>query len=452
MTSTNETGLKRTLTLWQVVFLGMAWNTPMIYFSVYGVAVEGASGYLTPAYTLAVLAVLLTGASYAVMAKKIPISGSAYTFAKKAIHPNVGFLVGWVLLLNYLFAPIIAAITFGIFLGAQFPAVPTFAWVALLVGALAFIAIMGIRSSANVSRVIVLSQLVFLVAFMTILVVQITQGTGAGTLLSTTPFLSPELTIPMAFAGASVVVFSFLGFDTMTTLSEETIDSKKTIPRAIFIMIGIVGTTHVGISYFGHLAYPAFTFANPDSAAMELMMVVGGSALSAVFITVLIAAIFAQGLASVTAASRLLFVMGRDEILPKQIFAKLHPTRKTPVNNIIIISVLSFGALFIPLDTAMLFVNFGALTTFLFVNLSVINLYLKEKTSYNSSFAYQFANLYTPLCGAGFMMLLIFMIDPSAIMVGLAWTFAGVVYLLYMTNMFSKPLPQISRKKTARVN
>ncbi|NJP36042.1 amino acid permease [Alkalicoccus luteus] len=446
MASTNEPGLKRTLTLWQVVFLGMAWNTPMIYFSVYGVAVEGSSGYLTPAYTLAVLAVLLTGASYAVMAKKIPISGSAYTFAKKAIHPNVGFLVGWVLLLNYLFAPIIAAITFGIFLGAQFPAVPTIAWVALLVGALAFIAIMGIRSSANVSRVIVLSQLVFLVAFIGILIVQLTQGTGSGTLLSAAPFLSPELTIPMAVAGASVVVFSFLGFDTMTTLSEETIDSKRTIPRAIFIMIGIVGTTHVGISYFGHLAYPAFTFANPDSAAMELMMVVGGSALSAVFITVLIAAIFAQGLASVTAASRLLFVMGRDEILPKQIFAKLHPKRKTPVNNILIISVLSFGALFIPLDTAMLFVNFGALTTFLFVNISVINLYLKEKTSYNNSFKYQLANLYVPLGGAAFMLLLIMMIEPSAVLVGLIWTAVGVGYLLYMTNVFSKPLPQISRK------
>ncbi|WP_444685253.1 hypothetical protein [Alkalicoccus luteus] len=88
----------------------------------------------------------------------------------------------------------------------------------------------------------------------------------------------------------------------------------------------------------------------------------------------------------------------------------------------------------------------GALTTFLFVNISVINLYLKEKTSYNNSFVYQFANLYVPLGGAAFMLLLIMMIEPSAVLVGLIWTAVGVGYLLYMTNVFSKPLPQISRR------
>ena len=161
----NQTELKRTLTLWQVIFLGLAWNTPMIYFSVFGVAFEGSNGFLTAAYMMAVLAVLFTGASYAIMAKKIPVSGSAYTFAKKAIHPNAGFLVGWVLLLNYLFAPIIACITFGIFLNAEFPSVPSYVWIIGLIVLLAAIAIRGVNSSANISRLFVILQIIFMVVF-----------------------------------------------------------------------------------------------------------------------------------------------------------------------------------------------------------------------------------------------------------------------------------------------
>ncbi|WP_082235478.1 APC family permease [Halobacillus massiliensis] len=438
--------LKRTLTLWQVIFLGLAWNTPMIYFSVFGVAFEGANGFLTAAYFIAVLAVLFTGASYAIMAKKIPIAGSAYTFAKKAIHPNVGFLVGWVLLLNYLFAPIIAAITFGIFLNAEFPAVPAYVWIMGLITLLAFIAIRGVSSSANISRLFVILQIIFMVVFCSYLVYGILGDGGTGSLVSTAPFINVDLSLSVALAGASIVVFSFLGFDTMTTLSEETINPKKTIPKAIFIMIAIVGVLHIRTSYFIQLSHPGFTFSNPDSAALELVSIVGGSLLRSIFITVLIAAIFTQGLASVTSVSRLLYVMGRDSILPKKIFGYVHPKFKTPAINIIIASVISLLAIFINIDDAIRFVNFGALSAFFFVNVCVISLFFKNKEKHRIS--YVLANLLCPIIGAVFIAWLLALLDTPTIMGGLLWMAAGSIYLIYLTNGFKLPLPRSTKEKT----
>ncbi|WP_165967242.1 APC family permease [Jeotgalibacillus sp. S-D1] len=435
----NQTELKRTLTLWQVIFLGLAWNTPMIYFSVFGVAYEGSNGFLTAAYMMAVLAVLFTGASYAIMAKKIPVAGSAYTYAKETIHPYAGFLVGWVLLLNYLFAPIIACITFGIFLHAEVPSVPAYVWIIGLIVLLAVIAIRGVSSSANISRLFVILQIIFMVVFCSYLAYGLLHSGGAASLLSAEPFINIDMSLPVVLAGASIVVFSFLGFDTMATLSEETIDPKKTIPKAIFIMIGIVAFLHVGTSYFIQTALPNLSFTDPDSAALELVGVVGGSFLRSVFITVLIAAIFSQGLASVTSVSRLLYVMGRDSILPKKWFGFVHPAFKTPVINIIIASIISLLAIFISIDDAIRFVNFGALSAFFFVNICVITLFFKNKK--HSTAAEIVTNLIFPLIGAGFIVWLLALLDLQTILGGLAWVAAGAIYLIYLTGFFTKPLP-----------
>lgn len=411
----------------------------MIYFSVFGVAYEGSNGFLTAAYIMAVLAVLFTGASYAIMAKKIPISGSAYTFAKKAIHPNAGFLVGWVLLLNYLFAPIIACITFGIFLHAEVPSVPAYVWIIGLIVLLAAIAIRGVNSSANISRLFVILQIIFMIVFCCYLAYGLLSTGGASSLMSAEPFLNVDMSLPVVLAGASIVVFSFLGFDTMTTLSEETIQPKKTIPKAIFIMIGIVAFLHVGTSYFIQTALPNLSFVDPDSAALELVGIVGGSILRSIFITVLIAAIFTQGLASVTSVSRLLYVMGRDSILPKKWFGFVHPTFKTPVINIVIASIISLLAIFISIDDAIRFVNFGALSAFFFVNICVISLFFKNQK--RLSVLGIVTNMIFPLIGAAFIAWLLALLDLPTIMGGLAWVAAGTVYLIYLTKFFTRPLP-----------
>lgn len=428
--------LKRTLSIWQVSALGLAWNTPMIYFSTFGVSYESANGQLLITYTLAFIAIMFTGMSYAYLAKKIPVSGSAYTFAKAAIHPNAGFIVGWIVLLNYLFAPIIACITFGVFLSAQFPTIPSFVWIIALIILLAAITIKGIGASANISALFVAIQLLFIGGFAGFLLYMLFIG-GNVPLANTfaTPLLQLDNPFHVLMIGASVVVFSFLGFDTITTLSEETKNPTKTIPRAIYLILIIVGTFHLTSSFVIQSSFPLLSFVQADAAALELMFSVGGGMLQLTFIIVLAMAIFTQGLASITAVSRLMFVMGRDGLLPKRMFAFIHPTYKTPIFNILFASCLSLLSLLLTVESAIRFVNFGALTSFFFVNLCVIILAWKNKVKRTL-----FSTYIAPTFGATIMFALVAMLDVTTLTVGLTWITFGFVYLLYLTNVFQQPL------------
>ncbi|WP_176554434.1 APC family permease [Bacillus sp. Marseille-P3800] len=439
-----KTSLKRTLSLWQVTALGLAWNTPMIYFSTFGVSYESASGQLLITYVLSFLAILLTGASYAKLAKKLPLSGSAYTYAKVTIHPNAGFLVGWVVLLNYLFAPIIACITFGVFLSAQFPSIPPFVWITSLLILLTVIAIRGVGASANISALFVAIQLLFIGGFGALLLFNLMQN--GSTLPFTQTFAEPILSLDnpvhALIMGTSVVVFSFLGFDTITTLSEETKNPEKTIPRAIYMILFIVGGFHLSSSFFIQSSFPSLTFLNLDAAALEMMATVGGPILQGIFILVLTMAIFTQGLASITAVSRLLFAMGRDNLLPGRMFSYIHPTYNTPVFNILLSSTLSLTAIFLSVDTAMRFVNFGALTSFFFVNLCVISLAYKQKENVSYVKSY-----FVPAIAALIMMSLVSFLDSVTLTVGLIWMTIGCLYLLYLTKAFRHPLARWQTSK-----
>lgn len=423
-----EVTLRQSLTLVQVVALGLAWMTPMIYFSVFGIAYDASKGMITEAYSLSVVAIFFTAYSYSIMAKIFPGSGSSYTYVKKSLHPIPGFTVGWAILLDYLFSPIIACLTFGIYLNAQFPAVPAYVWIVLLNIVLCIVNIAGIKFSASLSKMFVLFQIVFIALFCTYLIRGFNGFDGV-----VQPFSNMGIGLPTILAGASIICFSFLGFDTVSTLAEETINAKKTIPRAIMLIILIASILYVVTSYLIQVSYPAMSFANLDSAGFELMKMAGGATLGAIFTTVLIFAIFTQGLTSVTSVSRLLYVLGRDSILPKNFFGAIHPKYRTPANNIVLVSFISLLALVISLDMAVKFVSFGALTAFAFVNVSVIaECYIKQKMrSWKQAIQY----LIFPLTGASFIIWLITLMDTNALMLGCIWLAAGLGYYLYRTKV-----------------
>lgn len=425
---TEKLTLAKSLKLHQVVFMGLAWMTPMIFFTVYGVAFEAAGGMMAAAYIVAFLAIFFTAYSYSRMVKAYPISGSAYTYTKKAIHPKVGFLVGWALLMDYIFSPIIAVLTFGIFMNTEFPAIPVFIWIIAMNVVLAVVNIVGIKSAARVSGISVLVQIGFILLFCLLIVKDILTGdTGTGSLFSLAPFFGEHATLGSVFSGAALICFCFLGFDAVTTMSEETIDAKKTIPKAIFLIVFIAATMYIAISYLTQVAYPDFTFTNPDNAAYSLVQLIGGNVLSSLFIMVLMIATFTQGVSSVTSVSRFMYALGRESILPEKFFGSLHPRYKTPVANILFVAVISLSAVFINLDTAVMFVSFGALTAFTFVNVSVIaHYYIKlKKRSPKETFLY----LVFPLIGAGFIGWLLTLLDKHTLTYGVIWVVIGFIYL-----------------------
>lgn len=419
--------LKRDLSLTHVVTMGLAWMSPMIFFTSFGVLHEGSGGMLLAAYVLAFAAILFTAASYGQMARAFPVSGSAYTYVSKAMNPFMGFIVGWVILLDYLFSCIVAVLMFGINLHAQFPTVPSYVWIILLTLVVMTINIIGIKTSANINKIFVMMQILFIASFCAFLAYKaVTEGFTAGLnpLSSTT-----GVSFSSILAGASLVCFSFLGFDSITTMAEETKDPKKTIPRAIMIIVIAAGIMYFVTAYLIQQLYPSLTFSHIDAAGFELMQMIGGGILASIFTFVIIFSILAQGMASMTTVSRLLLVMGRSSLLPSK-FSSIHPKFRTPVFNIVLVSIISLFAMFISLETAIMFVSFGALTAFLFVNLSVIFHYIirnKQREPRDLVFRLVF-----PLIGAGFVFYLITLLELSSLLLGSGWIILGLI--LYTIN------------------
>jgi putrescine importer len=432
--------LARTLTLSQVVFLGIAWNNPMVFFNTYGIATVTSHGVITGAYIIAFLAILFTALSYGKMAKAYPISGSAYTFTQKSINSEVGFLVGWTIMLDYILTPMVTCLMSTVFLSAVFPGIPHYVWIILLTTIIVVPSILGVKTSASASKIFVIAQIIFVCFFWILTVKNLLDGVGTGTLFSSKPLFNSEVPLSVILAGSSILCFSFLGFDSLTTLSEETINPEKTIPRAIIIMLLLIGVLYIGSSYLAQLVYPGFSFENTDSAAMEIAILVGGNIFKSLFITAVIIGNFSSGVASITSASRVLYAMGRDSVLPENLFGYIHPKFKTPSHGIIVIGIISLLGVVLTLEQVIKFINFGGLIAFTSVNLSVIAHYFikNQKRSFNDCIRY----LFLPFIGAVFTMWLWSHLEIEALILGGIWVICGLAYLLYMTNFFRKPLPE----------
>ncbi len=429
--------LSRSLSLTAVVVYGMAFMALTTVFSTYGIAAQISHGMVAGSYVMALIVMMFTAYSYGQMAKAYPVSGSAYTYAQKAMHPYVGFLVGWAILMDYLFIPMVNFLLFGIFFSAAIPEVPSYVWILLLVIVVTFVNIRGVKLGASINMLVIGLSLLFLAVFCILSIKSIVQGAGTGVLVNLEPFINTDESFRYIVAGAALLCFSFLGFDSVSTFSEEVKNPEKNIPRAIFLVTIIGGLCFVIVSYVAHNVWPDYrSFKDPDAAASEIILLIGGNALQAAFLAITALVVFGSASASQASAARVLYAMGRDGQLPTSFFGKLHEKTRTPVNNILLIGLLSLSALFLSLTFVASFINFGALLAFTAVNLSVIALYFvkRKERAFKGTICY----LLIPLIGAGLTAWLLFNLDAYSKLLGGVWFLMGVVYLYYMTKGFKK--------------
>ena len=424
--------LSRSLSLTAVVVYGMAFMALTTVFSTYGIAAQISHGMVAGSYVLAMIVMMFTAYSYGQMAKAFPVSGSAYTYAQKAIHPFVGFLVGWAILMDYLFIPMVNFLLFGIFFSAAIPEVPAYVWILLLIIVVTIVNIRGVKLGARVNMLVIGLSLLFLAVFCILSIKSITQGTGTGVFVNLEPFFNPDESFKYIVAGAALLCFSFLGFDAVSTFSEEVKNPEKNIPRAIFLVTFIGGLCFIVVSYVAHNVWPDYmSFIDPDAAANEIILLIGGNALQAAFLAITALVVFGSASASQASAARVLYAMGRDGQLPNAFFGKLNEKTRTPVNNILLIGVLSLSALFLSLTFVASFINFGALLAFTAVNLSVVALYFVKRKE--RSFKGVICYLLIPLIGASMTAWLLFNLDGYSKLVGGIWFLGGVVYLYFIT-------------------
>lgn len=438
----NRVELKRSLNFFHLVILGLAYMAPLTVFSTFGIVESISKGVTPSAYIVALFAMLFTAYSYGRMSKAFPVAGSAYTYTQKTISSHMGFMVGWAILMDYLFIPMINFLILGLYMTDYFPSIPFSAWIIGMILIVTLFNIIGTNVTVTMNMVLLGFQYLVLIIFCYLSIKAILSGTGQGVIFSLEPFMNKETSLAAIFSGASILCLSFLGFDALTTFAEETKEPTKTIPRSIGFVTLFAGICFITVSYIAHLVQPDYTaYKNVDTAAIEIAKIVGGSLFNAVFISAMVVSCFTSAVASHASVSRILYAMGRDSVIPKRFFSYIHPKFRTPVNNIILVSIFSVAALFTDLATITAFINFGALIAFTFVNISVIShFYIRGKQrSIKGTILY----LVIPLIGAIISVKLWTGLDRHSIMLGIIWALVGFAYLLYKTKMFRIQPPEM---------
>ncbi|MGI6728318.1 MAG: APC family permease [Anaerovoracaceae bacterium] len=441
------TELRRILPLSSLVFYGLAFMVPLTIFTTYGLVTNLTHGMVSVTYVITTICMAFTAFSYVRMTKAYPVAGSVYTFVHKSINPYLGFLSGWVILIGYMFLPMLNYLVSAIFLSAAIPEVPAWLWIVLFAILVTVVNHFGIKLTDIFDRTIVWIQLLFLITFMIIVIKFVVSGGGAGTLLDPTAFLNPVefskegMGFPILLSGASLLALGFLGFDAISTLSEEAVNPEKNVGRAIIITCVGAGVMFTLVTYFLQLAWPNawFEMVNVDGGSYELISKVAGSTMSYFFLAAYVLGCMASSISGIASASRVLYGMGRDCILPKKVFAYLHPKYQTPTYSIIIIGIISLSAIFLSLTTAASLLNFGALLGFTMVNLSVIAHYYVKGRHRSGMNCIRY--LLAPLFGAIFTFVLWVNLDLTSKILGLSWLAIGIIYLAYSTKFF-KELPK----------
>ena len=432
--------LQRTLSLGSVVLFGIAYMTPIIVLGTFGILAQSTAGMVPAAYLAALVAMFFTAMSYGRMASAFPVAGSAYSYVRKAISPKLGFIAGWAVLLDYLFLPMAIWLIGAAYLNSAFPAVPQWIWVLAFIGITSAINIVGLKLANGINALLMLVQFLVLIAFVA-LCIHYVGGDASTPLWSIKPFFNGDMQMPLIMSGAAIACYSFLGFDAVSTLTEETRDPRRTIPRAIMLITLIGGLIFVSVSYFVQIAHPSFQFDSVDSAAYEIARNIGGDLFVTIFLIGLIVGQFASGLSAQASGSRLLFAMGRDGVLPKSFFGSLHERFGTPVHSILLCAVVALLALKLDVTTSTSFINFGAFLAFSLVNLSVIFHYWigGEKKGLREFVLF----LLFPFIGLAADLWLMVSLDHLAIYLGLSWLAIGVVYLAVLTGGFRRQPPEM---------
>jgi putrescine importer len=435
----NETGgigLKRSLGFWDLILYGIILIQPTAPMPSFGVIYQEARGHAVTAILLAMVAMLFTSISYGRMARVYPHGGSAFLYVGKEIHPSLGYLTGWCLVMDYVLNPLICTIWCSRAAINFLPEVPYVVWAVLFAILFTALNCNGVETSARINAGMAAALGVVILLVLAAAVRWLFHLPSPGTAFFVLPFYDPA-TFNMSglLRGTSIAVLTYIGFDGISTLTDEAKEPARNVPRAIVLTCLITGVLASIEVYAAQLVWPrGMTFPDLDTAYVYVSGRMGGPMLFLIVNAALLLANIGSGMASQLGAARLLYAMGQDGALPGRFFGTVHPKSRIPRNNVLLIGAICLlGALVFSYQLGTELLNYGALLAFIGVNLSSL------LRAWRQGRLAEWSPMLLSLGGIATCALLWWNLGPLAKIVGTAWAVLGV--LLWVIRRRATVLP-----------
>ena len=424
--------LRRTLTLWDLILYGVIVIQPVAPMSVFGVLSDRGHGHVITTILIAMVAMLFTAISYGKMARAYPSAGSAFTYVGQEINPALGYVTGWSMVMDYMLNPMICIIWCSQQAHVFAPGIPYWGWAIFFAFVFTALNIQGVKTSARVNSGLAVGMGVVIAIFFVTAARYIFGHPHDGTGFFTRPFYDPQMFDARAvLGGTSIAVLTYIGFDGISTLSEEAENPRRNILLATVLTCLVIGILSAFQVYAAQLLWPASEpFPNTDTAFTFVAGRAWGPMFAILGFTLLVAN-FGSGMGAQLGAARLLYGMGRSKALPQSFFGAVDPKKHVPRNNVIFVGVIALaGAFLISYGLGAEMLNFGALIAFMGVNLAAFMRYFvrSEKKS--------ISNLVFPLSGFLICLLLWLNLSRPAKIVGAIWMTAGILFGAIKTRGF----------------
>ena len=369
--------LKRSLKLWHLIIYGVIIIQPTAPMGVYGVVSNEARGHVVTTILIAMVAMLFTAISYGRMARVYPSAGSAFTYVGKEIHPLAGYVVGWSMLMDYLLNPIICVVWCSAAAQNILPGIPYPTWALSFVILFTALNLLGVKSSGNVNAVLAGAMGLVVVIFLAYAIryLAVVARPAGGDWLA--PFYDPaNFAASRLFRGTSIAVLTYIGFDGISTMSEEVENPRRNIMLGTVLTCLFIGILSAIEVYVAQLAWPyrvPFASAIVDTAYVHVAMRIGGRFLFHLLNATLLIANMGSGTAAQFGAARLLYGMGRSNALPRSVFGSLSARTAIPRNNVLLVGLCTvIGAFLLTYEKGAEMLNFGAFIAFMGVNAAAL--------------------------------------------------------------------------------
>jgi putrescine importer len=437
-TATPQPGLRRTLTLWNLIIIGIVIIQPIAPMGIYGVINNVAGGHVITTILFAMVAMFFTAVSYGKMARVYPSAGSAYTYVGQEIHSGLGYLTGWAMVMDYILNPLICTIICSKLSENILPSIPYWAFAIFYAAFFTGLNLWGVKTSARINEVLAAGMTIVVIIFFAFVFRFLWNLHEYGAGFFTHPFYNPEtFKWGSVGRGTSLAVLTYIGFDGISTFSEEVENPRRNIMLATVLVCLLAGVLSAVEVYAAQVVWGSKPFPpeQVESAFPIVARQIGGFFLFHLLnFTVLIANI-GSGMAAQLAAARLLYGMGRNDALPKGFFGRVTQKTRIPMNNVILIGAIALiGAFATTYERGAELLNFGAFIAFMGVNAAAFMHYYVRAEKKN------ILDFFMPVTGFVVCGFIWWNLSPPAKIAGTIWVAIGLAYGAWKTSGFRKQM------------